>query len=349
MIEEAIKKLSYKNDLSASEMEDIFCQIAEGKIAESALSSFLTALSYKGETSQEIAGAARAMRKYVTKIRVDRDVILDTCGTGGDQKGIFNISTVAAFVVAGAGVTIAKHGNRSVSGVCGSADLLEAMGVNVNAPVAVVEKCIHEVGIGFLYAPLLHPAMGFVQPVRKKMKTKTIFNILGPLINPAFPTHQLLGVYDKRFVTIVGEALLSLGQIHAMVVWGEGGFDEVTTTGATYVCEVKDGILKEYVLEPAKLELPLARQESITGGDCDVNKGIALNVLRGVEGPCRDIVLLNAACGLYLAGRVFTIKEGLSAARRAIDSGAAIKKLNKLIECTNEHAKTDPKFQEDIS
>lgn len=335
MIEEAIKKVSHKIDLTAEETEMIFAFIAEGKVPADEISSFLVALAKKKETSSEITGAARALRKYVARVKVDRDVILDTCGTGGDHKETFNISTVAAFVVAGAGITVAKHGNRCVSGACGSADLLESLGVNINVPVDTVEKCIQEIGIGFLFAPLLHPAMRYVQPVRKNLKMRTIFNIMGPLINPAFPTHQLLGVYEERLLPVLGEVLKNLGLKHAMVVWGEDGFDEVITFGGTFVCEMKEGHLKEYVIEPEKLDLPKAHPRDIMGGGVDTNKQIALNILKGMEGPERDIVVLNAGCCIYLASRANTIKEGMGLANEAIDSGAAIKKLNKLIEYTS--------------
>jgi anthranilate phosphoribosyltransferase len=334
MIEEAIGKISDRIDLTVEETEAVVTLIAEGLVPGHEISSFLVALAKKRETAGEITGAARAMRKFVTKIDVKSEVILDTCGTGGDNKGTFNISTISAFVVAGAGVTVAKHGNRSVSGTCGSADLLEALGVNIHVPIAVLEKCINEIGIGFLFAPVLHPAMATVQPVRKSLKIRTIFNILGPLINPAYPTHQLVGVYEEGLVSVLGEAMKNLGLRHAMVVWGEGGFDEVTTTGKTSVCEVKEGHVKEYVLEPEKLGLPKADERDISGGDTETNKQIALNIFKGMEGPERDIVALNAGCCLYLAGRAYTIKEGLTLAQESIDSGAAIKKLNKLIEYT---------------
>jgi anthranilate phosphoribosyltransferase len=335
MIQDAINKVSKRIGLTQEEMETAMSYIAEGQASDSEISSFLVALAKKKETADEIAGAARAMRKYVSRINIKKDVILDTCGTGGDNKGTFNISTVTALVVAGAGVTVAKHGNRSVSSPCGSADLLEAMGVNINVPVNVIEKCINEIGIGFLFAPLLHPAMQYVQPVRKTLKMRTIFNIMGPLINPAFPTHQLVGVYDESLVPILGRSLMELGTKHAMVVWGEGGFDEVTTTGKTSVCEVREGHIKEYVLEPEKFDLARADRRDLLGGDVDANRQIALKVLKGMEGPERDVVVFNAGCCLYIAGRAFTIKEGMGLAGEAIDSGAAIKKLNKLIEYTN--------------
>jgi anthranilate phosphoribosyltransferase len=349
MIEEAIKKVLKRADLSANEAEDVFSEIAQGRVAEKEIESFLVALSHKKETAEEIAGAARAMRRFVTRIRVSKEVVLDTCGTGGDKKGTFNVSTVSAFVAAGAGVTVAKHGNRSVSGCCGSADVLEALGVNINVGVPLIEKCLEELGIGFLYAPALHPAMRFVQPVRRSLKMRTIFNILGPLINPAFPTHQLLGIYDKDLVPVIGQVLVQLEIRHAMVVWGEGGFDEVTTTGETFVCEVKDGHLKEYVIDPEKMGFKKAALKDLLGEDVDTNKQIALNVLKGMGGPVRDIVLLNAGCCLYLAGSANTIKEGIDLAASSIDSGSAIKKLQKLIEYTNENLKGDSKLQEEIS
>ncbi|MBI5873987.1 MAG: anthranilate phosphoribosyltransferase [Candidatus Omnitrophica bacterium] len=341
MIEDLIKKVSKRTDLSAEEMENAISLIAQGKVPEKEIADFLIALAKKIETAEEITGAARAMRKYVSRVHVERDIILDTCGTGGDQKHTFNISTIAAFVVAGAGITVAKHGNRSVSSSCGSADLLEAFGVNINASVEKIEKCINEIGIGFLFAPNLHPAMRHVQPVRKALKVRTIFNILGPLINPVYPTHQLLGVYDEKLVPILATVLKNLGLKHAMVVWGEGGFDEATTTGKTHVCEMgsaielNEGHIKEYVLEPEKMGLARVELKDIKGGDVETNRQIASNVLKGMEGPSRDIVVLNAGCCIYLSGRANTIKDGMNLAAEAIDSGAAIKKLNKLIEYTN--------------
>ncbi len=335
MIEDQIKKVSHRIDLTAEEAELVFSFIAQGQVPEDEIASLLVALAKKKESAGEITGAARALRKYVTRVHVEGDVILDTCGTGGDHKGTFNISTISALVVAGAGITVAKHGNRCVSGNCGSADLLEALGVNINASLETTEKCLREIGIGFLFAPLLHPAMGYVQPVRKNLKMRTIFNILGPLINPAYPTHQLLGVYDERLLPVLGEVLKNLGLKHAMVVCGEDGFDEAVTFAKTFVCEMKEGHLKEYVLEPEKLGLPKAHPRDIMGGDVETNKQIALNILKGMEGPERDIVVLNAGCCLYLADRANTIKDGMTLAVESIESGAAIKKLNKLIEYTS--------------
>lgn len=335
MILEAIKKISSMQDLTSVEVEAVISSIAKGEVPEEDISRFLSVLARKTETADEITGAARAMRRYVSRIKVEADVILDTCGTGGDGKKTFNISTVSALVVAGAGITVAKHGNRSVSGTCGSADVLEALGVNINAGVDIIEKCLADFGIGFLFAPHLHPAMSRVQAARKKIKTRTIFNILGPLINPAFPTHQLLGVSEKHLVGALGEVLKNLGLKHAMVVWGEGGYDEAITMGRTFICEVRDGHLREYVLDPEKLGIKKAHLSDISGGDADTNKHIALNILKGMEGPPKDIVVLNAACCIYLAGKVATIKEGMAQAAASIDSGAAIKKLNKLIEYTN--------------
>lgn len=338
MIEEALKKIGHREDLSAQEMEEVIVSVAQGEVPPEDIGRFLAALARKGETAEEITGAARAMRNFMTRVNVKGDCILDTCGTGGDSKKTFNISTVVALVAAGSGITVAKHGNRSVSSTCGSADLLEALGVNVNAGVEVVEKCLAEIGIGFLFAPRLHPAMAHVQPVRKNLKTRTIFNVLGPLINPAYPTHQLLGVYEETLVPVLGEALKNLGVRHAMVVCGEGGYDEVITFGRTHVYEMAvagaEAHVKEYVIEPEKLGFPKTSPKDILGGDAETNKQITLNVLKGMEGPERDIVVLNAGCCVYLSGRVLTIKEGMKLAEESIDSGAAIKKLNKLIEYT---------------
>jgi len=335
MIEEFIKKVSNKINLETAEIEQAVSFIAEGRVSEKEIADFLSALSRKKETAAEITGAALALRRYVKRVNIDRDIVLDTCGTGGDQKHTFNISTVSAFVVAGAGITVAKHGNRSVSSLCGSGDILEAFGVNIHASVEVVEKCLNEIGIGFLFAPILHPAFAYVQPVRKVLKMRTIFNVMGPLINPAYPTHQLIGVFNEELVPVIAQVLKNLELKHAMVACGEGGLDEVTTTGRTFISEMSSGHIKDYVLEPEKLGLARATFDSIRGGDIDANKQIASGVLKGMEGPYRDIVLLNAGCSVYITGRANTIKEGMQIAAESIDSGSAIKKLNKLIEYTN--------------
>jgi anthranilate phosphoribosyltransferase len=335
MIEEALKKISGGGSLSVEEAETVFAAIAQGQVPEAAIETLLVALAKKGETPDEIAGAARAMRRFVTRVKVTSDVVCDVVGTGGDGKGTFNISTAAALVVAGAGVTVAKHGNRAVSSKCGSADILEALGVNINVDVATLERAIAEIGFGFLFAPRHHPAMAHVQPVRKRLARRTIFNVLGPLINPAFPTHQLLGVYDGRLVPVIAQALVGVGIKHALVVCGEGGYDEVITFGTTQVAEVKDGHIKEYELTPEKFGIVRAHALDVLGGDVATNKHIILNTLKGMEGPERDIVVFNAGCALYAADRVHTIKEGVVMASESIDSGHAIKKLNKLIEYTN--------------
>jgi len=338
MMQDAVKKVSSGVSLNAQEMEAAMSLIAEGQVPEAETIAFLSALAKKGETAEEITGAVRAMRRFVRPLDAGAEVVFDTCGTGGDAKGTFNVSTVAALVVAGAGVTVAKHGNRSVSSACGSADLMEELGVNINASLEAVERCLHEAGIAFLYAPLLHPAMAHVQPVRRKLQARTIFNILGPLINPASPTHQLVGVYDKKLLPVLGEVFRNLGLKHALVVWGDGGYDELITWGPTHACEVaaaKETPMKEYVVDPQKLDVPKADPRDVLGEGRATNKQIALNILKGMEGPERDIIVLNAGCGLYVAGKAYTIKDGMRLAEESIDSGAAIKKLNKLIEYTN--------------
>lgn len=335
MIDALVTKVGNRQDLTADEAEFLFSEIALGHVAPQVISTFLVALAHKKETAQEITGAARAMRKFVTRIHTKSPAVIDTCGTGGDRKGTFNVSTATALVVAGAGVTVAKHGNRSVSSSCGSADLMEAFGVAIDVEPPVIERCLDEVGIAFLFAPKLHPAMAHVQPVRRALKQRTIFNILGPLINPAFPSCQLVGIYEEALVPVIAAALSALGMKHAMVACGEGGLDEVTTTGKTLVAEVKDGHVRELVLEPEKFDLPRADIRDIIGESVETNKRIAMNILKGMEGPERDVVLLNAGCALYVADHCHTIKEGIAQARESLDSGAAIKKLNKLIECTH--------------
>lgn len=334
-IPEAVSAITSGANLSAQDMEAVITQIAEGRVGEEDTARFLTALAKKGETPEEITGAVFAMRKFVRPIKVRADIVFDTCGTGGDAKATFNVSTISALVVAGAGLTVAKHGNRSVSSQCGSADLMEELGVNINASVETVERCLQSAGIAFLFAPFLHPAMAHVQPVRRKLHIRTIFNLLGPLINPASPTHQLMGVYEKKLVPVIGEVFRNLGLKKSLVVWGEGGYDEIISWGPTYVCEYRDDHLKEYVIEPQKLGLAQVSPRDVMGADIGTNKQIALNILRGMEGPERDIVVLNAGCGLYVAGKANTIKDGMRLAEESIDSGAAIKKLNKLIEYSN--------------
>jgi len=335
MIKEAISKIIEGRDLSQSEMQDVFNEIMGGKAEATQIASFITALRVKGETIEEITGGAEVMRKFATRIKTRHKNILDTCGTGGDGAHTFNISTVSAIVACGAGLVVAKHGNRSVSSKCGSADLLKEFGVNIEAGIDVVEKCLNEIGIGFLFAPLLHGAMKYATPVRRQIGIRTVFNVLGPLTNPAGATTQLLGVYDKNLVEPLANALKNLGSTHALVVHGADGLDEVTTTDDTFVAELKDGDVNTYKINPKELGFSTAKKADLVGGDAKANLKIAMDILNKKSGPCMDIVLLNAGCAIYAGDKAKDIEEGIKLARTSIESGKALEKLNQLNEVTN--------------
>jgi len=335
MIKEAIGKIVKGKDLSREEMKDSFGAIMSGEAKEAEIAAFITALRMKGETADEITGGAEIMRKFATQVKTKHKKVLDTCGTGGDGAGTFNISTISAFVACGAGVAVAKHGNRSVSSKCGSADLLKELGVNIEVGVETVEKCLDEIGIGFLFAPLLHGAMKYATPVRRQIGIRTVFNILGPLTNPAGATNQLLGVYDKKLAEPLANVLKNLGSSHALVVHGLDGLDEVTTTSKTFVAEVKGGSVKAYELNPEAFGISKSKMKDLTGGDAGLNAKIALDVLAGKKGPHLDIVLLNSGCAIYAADKAKSVKESIELARASISSGKAAEKLNKLKEATN--------------
>lgn len=329
MIQQAIAKLVDGHDLSRAESVAVMNEIADGGATPAQVGAFLAALRCKGETVDEIAGAAEVMRARVDPVHVARDVFVDTCGTGGDYQNTFNISTTAALVVAGAGVCVAKHGNRSVSSRCGSADVLAALGVNVDAPKEVVERCIAECGIGFLFAPRLHPAFKAVAGIRRELGIRSIFNLLGPLANPAGARHQVMGVYEPRWVPILGGVLAALGARHAFVVHGEG-LDEITVTGMTHIAEVKDGGVERYTVLPGDLGLGQWTKADIAGGDAEHNAAIVRDVLAGQKGARRDAVLANAAAALVAGGAAPDLRAGISLAARSIDQGAATAKLEQL-------------------
>jgi anthranilate phosphoribosyltransferase len=330
VIQPAISKLLEHRDLTRAEMIEVMNEIADGGATPAQVGAFLAALRVKGETVDEIAGAAEVMRSRVDRVRVDREVFVDTCGTGGDGRNTFNISTTAAFVVAGAGVCVAKHGNRAVSSRAGSADVLAALGVNVDAPKDVVERSIADVGIGFLFAPRLHPAFKAVAGIRRELGVRTIFNLLGPLANPAGARHQVMGVYEPRWVPVIGGVLATLGAAHAFVVHGEG-LDEIAITGMTHVCEVKAGKIDRYAMRPEDIGLDRHPEADIAGGDADRNARILTDVLGGQKGAPRDAVLANAAAALVCAGAARDLPDGVRVAARAIDGGAARKKLSLLV------------------
>ncbi len=332
MITRAVEILSSQRDLTGAQMQQVMEEIMGGEIETAAIVSFLTALSKRGETVEEITAAVKVMRRHSAKINTRHKVILDTCGTGGDTSGTFNISTAAAFVASGAGINVAKHGNRSVSSRCGSADVLEALGIDVNLSKEKIGQCLDEIGIAFLFAPNLHPAMKYAMPARKEIGRKTIFNILGPLTNPAGATHQLLGVYDSRWTEILAGVLKNLGIVHALVVYGQDGLDEVTITSATRISELNKGKVQTYEVNPEDFGFKKARRDEILGGDVSSNARIILDVLGGKTGPARDIVLLNAGAAIYAADKASSIKEGIELARDSIDSKKALKKLELLKE-----------------
>jgi len=333
VIQQAIQRLIAGGDLSRPEMAQTMAEIADGGATPAQVGAFLAALRVKGETVDEIAGAAEIMRARVDHVRVRREVFVDTCGTGGDGRNTFNISTTAAFVVAGAGVTVAKHGNRAVSSRSGSADVLGALGVNVDAPKETVERCIEEVGIGFLFAPRLHPAFKAVAGIRRELGVRTVFNLLGPLANPAGARHQVMGVYEPRWVPVIGGVLAALGAAHAFVVHGEG-LDEIAVTGMTHLCEVKSGACERFSILPEDIGLRRHPEEEIAGGDADRNARILRDVLSGQTGAPRDAVLANAAAALVCAGAAKDLPTGVRIAAESIDRGAAAEKLSRLVAAT---------------
>jgi anthranilate phosphoribosyltransferase len=334
-IRQAIDKLVNRIDLSETETIDVMNQIMTGEATPLQVAAFLTALRMKGETVAEITGAARVMREKAHRVNAGAKTVLDTCGTGGDQKGTFNISTTSAFVLAGAGVHVAKHGNRSVSSQSGSADVLGALGVKVDAPKERVEHCIAKIGIGFLFAPLLHEAMKYAVQPRRDIGIRTIFNILGPLTNPAMASHQLIGIYSGELVAVIAHVLKNLGSVRAMVVHGLEGLDEISLCGPTQVAELRDHQVKEYTVEPEQFGLQRCRLEELHGGNAEQSGLIVRGVLDGKKGPARDVVLLNSGAALYVSGSAPTIQDGIRLAAESIDSTRARQKLEQLVEMTN--------------
>jgi len=334
-IRQAIDKLVNRLDLSEAETVDVMNQIMNGEATPLQVAAVLTALRMKGETVDEITGAARVMREKAHRVNVGTKTVLDTCGTGGDQKGTFNISTTAAFVVAGAGVQVAKHGNRSVSSQSGSADVLGALGVKVDASKERVEQCIAKIGIGFLFAPLLHEAMKYAVQPRRDIGIRTIFNILGPLTNPAMATHQLIGIYSGELVAVIAHVLKNLGSARAMIVHGLEGLDEISLCGPTLVAELRDGQVKEYTIAPEQFGLQRCSLEELHGGNAAQSAIIVRGVLDGKKGPPRDVVLLNSGAALYVSGSAATIADGIVLAAESIDSTKARQKLEQLVEMTN--------------
>jgi anthranilate phosphoribosyltransferase len=350
MIKKAIARVVERQDLTETEMVEVMDQIMSGEATPAQVASFITALRMKGETVDEITGAARVMRDRVTPIRVgrnvldidrddinlDRETILDTCGTGGSGTNTFNVSTTVAFVVSACGVKVAKHGNRSVSSSCGSADVLEALGVNLNVTPEMVENCINEIGLGFLFAPALHGAMKHAIGPRREIGIRTIFNILGPLTNPAGAGCQVLGVYREDLVETLARVLKKLGCHRGFVVHGRDGMDEITLAGETCMAEVTPQGVAVRTFSPEELGLTRCDMDELRGGDAAANAAIVRSILAGEQGPRRDIVLLNASFGLVAAGKASDPLEGVRMAAAAIDTGRARQQLEKLIAMTNE-------------
>lgn len=335
MIKNAIAKLADRTDLSEKEAEEVLLQIMAGEASQAQIAAYLMGLRMKGETVDEIAGSVLAMRSKATKISVNDPLVLDTCGTGGDRAHTFNISTTAAFVVAGAGLTVAKHGNRSVSSKSGSADVLAALGVKIELDPERVADCVNEVGIGFLFAPRFHGAMKHCAVPRQEMGIRTLLNVLGPLTNPAGATHQVMGVYDAGLTELLAKVLVHLGTQHCFVVHGMDGLDEITLTDRTRVSEGKGGVVSTYYVSPEEFGLRRVGLKELVGGTAQENAQITRDVLQGHKGPKRDIVCLNAAPGLVAGRKAKTLQEGVHLAGRVIDTGAAAEKLERLIEFTN--------------
>lgn len=334
MIKEALGKIIKRLDLTESEMEAIFDEIMSGTATVSQISAFLVALRMKGETIDEITGAAKAMCSKAVHIDAGDDIV-DTCGTGGSRINTFNISTTAAFVAAGCGIKIAKHGNRSASAACGSADLMEALGVRLEVGADLVQRSILEIGIGFLYAPSFHKAMKYAVELRREIGVRTIFNMLGPLCNPANARRQVLGVYDGSLTETIARVLKNLGSFRALVVHGMDGLDEITLTTRTRITELKSGRIRTYYLTPERMGLRRVSLDDLKGGDVKENADITISILKGQRGPRRDIVLANTAAALMASDDVKDFKTGIKIAAESIDSGRAMDKLLKLIELTN--------------
>jgi len=337
MFTENLQKIVAGTDLSDTQMGEMIGQILSGEITEAQIGAFMGALATKGETFQEVAGAARAMRNKAHRIQAHTSPVVDTCGTGGDGAKTFNISTTTAFVVAGCGVTVAKHGNRSISSQCGSADVLEALGVKLDTHPEVVEEAVQQIGIGFLFAPLYHSAMRFAAKPRKEVGLRSIFNMLGPLTNPAAANCQLVGVYAPELTEMFAEALRLLGTQRAFVVHGHDGLDEISVCAPTRVSELMDDRVRTYDIYPEQYFVQLADPAAMAGGQPDENADITRRILQGETGPRRDVVLINAAAALVAAGKAPDIKGGIQLAAEAIDAGRATAKLAALVEYTQEN------------
>lgn len=336
---DALQRLLESNDLTHAEMLDVMHQVMSGELTPAQIAGFLIALRIKGETVDEIAAAAEVMRELATHVTIRDDAhLIDTCGTGGDGIHTFNVSTVSAFVAAAAGAKVAKHGGRSVSSACGSADVLEALGINVNLAPDQVAACVNDIGIGFMFAPNHHSAMRHAAPVRRELGVRTLFNLLGPLTNPAGAKRQIMGVFHRDLTSILAKVLQSLGSQHVMVVHGADGMDEISFSGDTQVAELKDGSISEYVLNPSQFGFALHDVKSIRVQDAVQSADMVRAVLAGENIPARDIVLLNAGAAIYIAGLADDMQQGIEHAGQMLDNGAAQAKLEQLITLSQQLA-----------
>ncbi len=337
MFRDHLKKIIERKDLGESEMSEVIMEIFSGEVADTEIAAMMAALATKGETFEELAGAAKAMRRKAKRIQVSAPAVVDTCGTGGDGAKTFNISTTNAFVVAGCGVTVAKHGNRSISSKCGSADLLEALGVKLDVAPEIVEEAVAEIGIGFMFAPLFHGAMKYAMKARTEVGIRSIFNMLGPLTNPAGANCQLIGVYALELTEMFAQALQLLGTKRAFVVHGHDGLDEISICGPTRISELRDDFVRTYDLHPEEYFENAASPADLVGGTPAENAEITKNILNGEKGPRRNVVLINAAAALVAAGKAENFKEGIKLAEASIDNGEATKKMEALVRFTREN------------
>jgi anthranilate phosphoribosyltransferase len=335
MIKTAIAKLADKVNLSEKEAEEVMLEIMEGAATPAQIAAYLMGLRIKGETVEEITGSVKAMRAKAVSIRIGDPLVVDTCGTGGDSAHTFNISTTVAFVVAGGGLTVAKHGGRAISSRSGSADVLAALGVRIELSPERVEECVNEVGIGFLFAPLFHGAMKHCAAARQEMGIRTLLNIMGPMSNPARAGYQVLGVYDENLTELMAKVLLGLGTQHCFIVHGMDGLDEITLTDRTKVSEGKGGVVSTYFVEPKDFGLERVKSKDLAGGSAEENAHILREILQGRPGPKREIVCLNAAPAFVAGNKAKTLLEGYELAGKVIKSGAAYEKLERLIAFTN--------------
>jgi len=334
-VRSALARLMARDSLHETEMESVFQQLMEGAASPAQIAGLLVALRMKGETVEEITGAVRALRAHATHVHPCAAVVVDTCGTGGDQRGTFNISTAAALIGAGAGLTIAKHGNRAMSGTVGGADVLEALGVRIDLPPERVAACIDAVGVGFLFAPVFHPAMKHASGPRRELGVRTIFNLIGPLSNPAGARHQVVGVFAPQWTEPLAQALGRLGSVHALVVHGDDGLDEISLAAPTQLSEWKDGTLRTYRVTPEELGFKRCREGDLDGGDQHTAASIIRGILAGASGPRADIAVVNAAAAIYVGGLAPSIAAGIDRARESIRSGRARQKLDQLVAFTN--------------